>query len=257
MSDGGHPPILDRLGQEIRRRRLALALTLRELAEQAGVSQRFLISVEKGRANISVVRLSEIAAALGTSAATLLAPERERVAQPSSALRRTVALLGLRGAGKSTVGSRAAERLGVDHVELDGRVVERAGMTLASIFELHGGDYYRRLEGEVLEDLLETGPPCMVATGGGIVTNHATFERLRRDTVTVWLSATAEDHWNRVVAQGDVRPMANREDAMTELRSILRARRALYERAAHVIDTSALGLDRSVDALVKIAREAD
>jgi XRE family transcriptional regulator, aerobic/anaerobic benzoate catabolism transcriptional regulator len=245
-------PVLVRLGAQVRARRRQLALTLRELALAAGVSERFLVSVENGRGNVSVVRLDHIARALGTSAAALLEDDDPVAVAPSSGP--VVALLGLRGAGKSTVGARAAARLGVPFVELDARIVERAGMSLEAIFSLHGADYYRRLEQREVEGLARDRG--IAATGGGIVTNHATFERLRRDAVTVWLSATAEDHFNRVVAQGDVRPMANRSDAMAELRAILRARRALYERAHHVVDTSALGLDRSVDAVVRIARQA-
>lgn len=243
--------LLTRLGGRVRARRQALALTLRELSARAGVSSRFLVSVEKGEGNISVVRLDEIARALGTSAAALLGDD-----EPITVAGRPLALLGLRGAGKSTIGAHAAARLDVPFVELDARIVERAGMSLEAIFSLHGADYYRRLEQQEVERLAQDGGAAIVATGGGIVTSHATFDRLRRSMVTVWLSATAEDHWERVVAQGDARPMANRDDAMAELRAILRARRALYERADHVVDTSLLGLERSVDAVVRIGRDA-
>jgi XRE family transcriptional regulator, aerobic/anaerobic benzoate catabolism transcriptional regulator len=242
--------LLARLGARVRARRQALALTLRELAEAAGVSVRFLMSVEKGRGNVSVVRLDDIAHALDTSAAALLGDDRAEVAPAGN----RVALLGLRGAGKSTIGARAAARLGIPFVELDAGIVERAGMSLEAIFSLHGADYYRRLEQQEVERLAQDSSAAVVATGGSIVTSHAAFERLRSAMVTVWLSASAEDHWERVVAQGDVRPMANRDDAMAELRAILRARRALYERADHVVDTSALGLERSVDAVVRLAR---
>lgn len=243
--------LLKHLGAEVRRRRQDRALTLRELAAEAGVSQRFLVSVEKGEANISVVRLADVARALGTDPATLLGGPVATVEKGP-----LVALLGLRGAGKTTIGQRAAERLEQPFVELDARIVGRAGMGLEEIFSMHGADYYRRLEHGALEEILSRGQGGLLATGGSIVTSHATFELLRSQAVTIWLRATAEDHWERVVAQGDARPMADRSDAMSELRSILRARRALYERAHHVVDTSGLGLERSVDAVVRVMRDA-
>ncbi|CAN91219.1 Possible shikimate kinase [Sorangium cellulosum So ce56] len=262
----GAPPILARLGGRLRQRRTELALTLRELAELAGVSERFLVLLESGRANVSVVRLEDIGRALGTSAAALLsagelgeeAPPRGRSAGEAGegAGEPLVALLGLRGAGKTTIGGRAAARLGVPFLELDALVVARAGMSLAALFEIHGNAYYRRLEREELARLEGARAHGIVATGGGLVTDPATFERLRRCAVTVWLRATPEDHWRRVVEQGDARPMANRADAMKELRALFQARRALYEQADFAVDTSALGLARSVDRVVKIAREA-
>ncbi len=250
-------PILERLAGRVRARRHELSLTLRELGERSGVSERFLVQLEGGRANVSVTRLEDIARALGTSAADLLSdrpfspPPR---AEPASAGARVVALLGLRGAGKTTIGAAAGKRLGLPFVELDERVAERAGMSLAQIFELHGILYYRKLEREVLERLLAAGEPAIVATGGGLVTDHATYDLLRRSATTIWLKAKPQDHWSRVVAQGDAPPMANRSSAMNELRALLRARRALYERAHHVVDTSALGLDKAIERVVKIAR---
>ncbi|MGK3996639.1 shikimate kinase [Sorangium sp. So ce1024] len=260
------PPILEHLAGRLRQRRQALALTLRELAELAGVSERFLVLLESGRANVSVARLEDIGRALGTSAAALLSTgeltdgEASRGLSPGGAEGGAggalVALLGLRGAGKTTIGSRAAARLGVPFLELDGLVAARAGMSLAALFEIHGNAYYRRLEREELARLADGRAHGIVATGGGLVTDPATFERLRRCAVTVWLRAKPEDHWRRVVEQGDARPMANRADAMKELKALFQARRALYEQADFVVDTSALGLDRSVDRVVKIAREA-
>jgi len=256
----GAEPILERLAGRVRARRQDLALTLRELGERAGVSERFLVLLEGGRANVSVTKLSDIARALGTSAADLLSDRPFEPAAPPSLAgdsgKRVVALLGLRGAGKTTIGVAAARRLGLAFVELDERVAERAGVSLAQIFELHGLAYYRRLSREELERLLVAGEPAIVATGGGLVADHPTFDLLRRRAVTIWLKAKPQDHWSRVVAQGDARPMADRSGAMNELRALLRARRPLYERADHVVDTSALGLDRAVDRVVRVAREA-
>jgi XRE family aerobic/anaerobic benzoate catabolism transcriptional regulator len=253
-------PILERLAGRVRARRQDLALTLRELGERADVSERFLVLLEGGRANVSVTKLSDIARALGTTASDLLSDRPLDAAAPTLATappnKRVVALLGLRGAGKSTVGAAAARRLGLPFVELDERVAERAGVSLAQIFELHGLAYYRRLSREELERLFADGTSAIVATGGGVVADHATFDRLRSAALTIWLKAKPQDHWSRVVAQGDARPMANRSGAMNELRALLRARRALYERAEHVIDTSALGLDRSIDRVVRLCRAA-
>ena len=136
-------------------------------------------------------------------------------------------LLGLRGAGKTTIGKRLARRLRVPFVELYRRVEEAAGLSLDEIFALHGQDYYRRLEREALETVLAQGRPTVVATGGGIVTSGETYALLRRKAVTVWLRADAEDHWNRVVQQGDRRPMADNPGAMAELRRLLVARQPL------------------------------
>jgi XRE family aerobic/anaerobic benzoate catabolism transcriptional regulator len=245
--------ILMPLGRRVRALRTARALTIRELAEQAELSQRFVASVEAGKANISVVRLEHLGRALGTTAAGLLS--EHLAVTPTLSMSRWVSLLGLRGAGKTAVGKRVALRLGVPFIELDQIVVERSGMELGSLFALHGNDYYRRLERTALEDVLSRAEAGIVATGGGLVTNHATYGLLKQRTTSVFLRARAEDHWNRVVEQGDARPMADRENAMDELRAILRARRALYEQADHVVDTSTLGLERSVDAVVRLAVE--
>lgn len=237
----------------MRARRQSLGLTVRELATESGLSERFLVSLEGGKANVSVVRLLDVAEALGVSISALLegelAPERDAA---RSLIKRTASLVGLRGAGKSSVGAQAAERLGVPFVELDARISSRAGMSAGEIFDLSGAAHYRKLEREELERVLAE-PPCVLATAGSLVTESATYERLRAQTTVIWLKASAEEHFARVVAQGDTRPMRDRKDAMKELRAILRARRALYERAHAIVDTSALGLRRSIDRVVKIA----
>jgi XRE family transcriptional regulator, aerobic/anaerobic benzoate catabolism transcriptional regulator len=242
--------VLQNLGRAVRSRRLDRGLTLSALSALAAVSPRFLTALEAGDGNISVARLCDLAAALGTTAAELLSGvEQGRRATGS------VALLGLRGAGKSTVGPLLAARLGVSFVELDQRVERAAGMSLAEVFELHGEAFYRRLERDALRELMSARDGAVIATGGSIVNDVESFELLRRFATTVWLKARPEDHMQRVMAQGDERPMKNRGDAMAELRALLRARAPLYAQADHVVDTSVLGPDGAAVALVHALAE--
>ena len=234
--------ILRSLGQRARARRLEAGWTLREVAERSGVSPRFLVQLESGRGNISVRRLADVADALGTTPAALLAAERARAHD-------VVALLGLRGAGKTTVGRRLARRRRVPFVELDQRIEQAADLSLAEVFTLHGEDYYRRLEREVLEQVLHERRPIVLATGGGLVTSADTFALLRRSTTTIWLRARPEDHWNRVVRQGDRRPMADHPQAMADLRTLLAQREPLYAAAALTIDTTHLSTPKVVEAI--------
>lgn len=233
--------LLRDLGRRARALRGARGLTLRELAARSSLSPRFLVQIESGEGNVSVLKLAALARALGTTPAALLSeapPAAAPVATPP-----VIALLGLRGAGKTTVGRRLARRLRVPFVELDRRVEQAAGLTLAEIFALHGEDYYRRLEREALQEVLDQDRPVVLATGGGIVNSPETYALLRRRAVTVWLRANPEDHWNRVVQQGDRRPMADNPEAMGELRRLLAAREALYAGADHTVDTSRLTAD--------------
>ncbi|HVL69490.1 MAG TPA: shikimate kinase [Vicinamibacterales bacterium] len=239
--------ILIGLGRRARAHRLSRGLTLRAVAERSGVSPRFLVQLEAGQANISVKRLDDVARALDTTAAALLADG----GVPSPGV---IALLGLRGAGKTTIGRRLARRRRVPFVELDRRIEQAADLSLGEIFALHGEDYYRRLEREVLQEVLNEGRPMVLATGGGLVASPDTFAMLRRSAVTVWLRASPEDHWNRVVRQGDRRPMADHPQAMADLRSLLGAREPLYALADHTVDTSTLSVDKSVDLLDRTLR---
>lgn len=250
--------LLRRVGERIRAERLSASMTLRDLAKASTVSERFLVALESGKTNVSILRLNEVAIALGTTLAALVEGDARADRLSSNRLSSKgpiVALLGLRGAGKTTLGGLAATRLGMSFVEIDARIVSRTGMSLSEIFEMQGAAYFRRLEREELERILALGKPAIVATSGGLVTDHDTFDLLRREAVTVWLKARPEDHFQRVLDQGDARPMASRPDAMGELEAILRARRALYERSRHVIDTSVLGIDGSVERLVEIVKE--
>jgi XRE family transcriptional regulator, aerobic/anaerobic benzoate catabolism transcriptional regulator len=234
--------LLIALGRRTRGARMARGWTIREVAERSGVSSRFLVQLEAGKGNISVRRLAEVARALETTPAALLAaaPQVER---------QVIALLGLRGAGKTTIGRRLARRLKLPFIELDRRVEEAAGLSLAELFSLHGEAYYRRLERQVLEDLLREPRSMVLATGGGLVASTETYARLRESAVTVWLRARTEDHWNRVVRQGDRRPMADHPQAMADLRALLAAREPLYAKADHTIDTSGAGIEKVVRSI--------
>ena len=275
--------LLFAVGARVRALREAQGVTQRTLAERSGVSARFLAQLEAGDGNISLERFAEVAAALGSSPSLLLDPQaapdadeerhKQRAAVAELLQRRstaelaevrrwlearfarrtapTIALLGLRGAGKSTIGPRLALRLGLPFVELDGAIEAAAGLTLSEIFQIHGESYYRRLERETLMTLLADGEGMVLAAGGSIVNDRETYKLLRRRSVTVWLKARPEDHWNRVIQQGDQRPMAQHPHAMSELRALLTARERLYAEAEHVVDTSRLDVDEAVERLAR------
>jgi XRE family transcriptional regulator, aerobic/anaerobic benzoate catabolism transcriptional regulator len=234
-------PLVVSVGPRVRILREAMDLSLRDLAERSGVSVRFLVQLESGRANISVKRLGEIAGAFGVTAADLLR-DADAVAPPS-----VVALLGLRGAGKTTIGRHLARRLHVRFVELDRRIEKMADLSLSELFSLYGEEHYRRLEREALSQVLAEKRPMVLATGGGLVAVPETFALLKKQAVTVWLRARPEDHWNRVVRQGDRRPMADHPQAMADLRALLASREALYADAQHTVDTSGRQINEIVE----------
>jgi XRE family aerobic/anaerobic benzoate catabolism transcriptional regulator len=240
----GEMKVIRRVGARVRQARSDRRLTMREVAERSGLSLRFLSQLEAGEANIAIGRLAAVATALGVSLADLV------VEGPEAARGRDVALLGLRGAGKSTLGPRIAEALGARFVELDDRIEEAAGMPVAEIFSLHGEAYYRRLELACLERVFDDGRRLVIALSGGIVQNDEAFALARRRCATVWLKARPEDHMSRVLEQGDRRPVANRPDAMADLRAILAAREPLYQLADVAVDTSRSDVDEATAAVV-------
>lgn len=245
MSTERADDLLHRVGSRVRALRRERGWSRKELGERSGLSERFLAQVEGGQGNLSLKSLAEIAGALATTPVALIEPPRQ-----------IVSLLGLRGAGKSTVGKALAARLRADFIELDARIEEAAGLSLAEIWEMHGEAYYRRLEREALAKILADAPRAVLATGGGIVAEPATWEQLRRSTLTIWLRARPEVHWDRVVAQGDHRPMANDPLAMERLRTLLAERESQYEAAHHTVDTSDCDVAevvRRVEAVVRAA----
>ncbi len=233
--------LLGALGRRVRQKRLRESMTLRELAGSAGLSTRFLMDVEAGRGNISVRRLAAIAVALGTDLPDLLASSAPEDPRP------IVALLGLRGAGKTSVGRRLARRLKVPFLELDTVIAERAGLALGEVFSLYGEEYYRRLEREALTDLIAAAQPGVIAVGGGLVAAPDTFALLRRHAVTVWLRARPVDYWNRVMKQGDQRPMKEHPQAREALRDLVARRDPLYRQADITVDTAGLTVAQTVN----------
>src|SRR5216683_6281484 len=273
--DQARDGLLGGVGSAVRRLREERGLSRRALSDKSGVSERFLADLEGGSGNISVVRLAEVARALGTTASALLGQAEGTPAAPGPALLAglsreelheaerwlrarfgrgegpLVALVGLRGAGKSTIGRALAGKLSVPFFELDALVEQAAGLSLSAIFSLHGEAYYRRLAREVLTRFLAQSDGAVVATGGGIVTDREAFRLLMRRCRTIWLQATPEDHWKRVLQQGDVRPSAASPHAQEELRALLKARKPLYAQAEISVDTSRLGVEGAVQEVLR------
>lgn len=245
MARATEPPWKENLGRKVRLLREAAHETQKGLAEESGLSLRFLADVEAGRANPSLQSLYALAGALQVDVIDLL----ERGPRP-----RHISLLGLRGAGKSTVGKRVARQLGWDFVEVDKEIEREAGMSLGELFQLHGEGHYRTVEERVLRKLLSSKQSLVLATGGGVVTHDESWRLLRAHTRTVWLKATPQEHWDRVLAQGDARPMQKRSAARQELENLYQTRAALYGAADIVVDTTALDIDKSSSRIAESAR---
>ncbi len=215
--------------------RNARSWTRRDLADRTGISERFLADIETGKANPSLLKLCEVADALGTTAVGLLS---NHLTAEDDRRNGVLALLGLRGAGKSSVGRSLADNLGCPLIELDAEIERTTGLELDQIFQMYDQTYYRRAEQDTLRTLLVEHPrPFVLATGGGLVTERATYDLLRAHSRTIWLRAKPEDHWSRVIAQGDTRPMGDDEQAFAALCNILGERRHLYEQAEITVET--------------------
>ena len=240
--------VLHGLAERLRLHRARRGMTRRILAQQSGVSERYIAQMEGGRGNVSVLLLHAIADALAIRAAELLeepppAPPQRLAADPSRGDR--IALIGLRGAGKSSLGRMLAGARGVAFFELDREIERDSGIELRELFERDGQAGFRRLERAALERLVRDNPRAVIATGGSIVADPRTFETLLAQCRTVWVRAAPEEHMSRVIEQGDLRPMADNRQAMADLRAILASREALYARADITLDTTGRTLDCS------------
>jgi XRE family aerobic/anaerobic benzoate catabolism transcriptional regulator len=223
--------LLSEVGTRVRERRKGRGLTMKQLAKAAGLSERFVGELENGRANISVMNLAEVALALEVPVARLLE-------DPAESGHFVVALLGLRGAGKSTIGKQLAGKLQVPFFELDRLVEAEAGMQLSEIFAIHGEAYFRDAELSALRHFLDSHPRGVLATGGGLVESPQALALLKSRTRTVWLKASPDEHWSRVVEQGDLRPMRDRPQAFAELKRRLKERGPVYAQADQHVVTS-------------------
>jgi XRE family aerobic/anaerobic benzoate catabolism transcriptional regulator len=278
-------PYLDEFGERLRTLRSRRGVTRKELALASGISERYLANLELGRANPSLVILDQMAHGLDCAIAELLGdvttstPEwlllrdlldnrtdaelhaaRLAVAQALGAGTSRVgnvnriALIGLRGAGKSTLGRMLAHDLGVAFIELSTEIEQLAGYSIREIHDLYGQNAYRRYERRALDQTLQIHHEFVLATPGGMVAEPSTFSVLMSHCRTVWLRAKPEDHMNRVAQQGDLRPMAGNEEAMEDLRRILSGREAFYAKADTQVDTSAQPLEGTLQLLREIAQ---
>ncbi len=270
------------IGREVRRHRAKRGMTRRQLAHASQTSERYLAQIESGAGNPSASVIRGIAQALDLPAAALLpaigvrhaaldavldlvaqVPESElaelaklieaRVARAAGADRaRRIALVGLRGAGKSTLGRMLAQHLGWPFIELDRVVEEDYGASIPDLIEMAGTATFRRHERSALERVIATQEAAVITTAGGIVSDPETYALLLRRSHTIWIKARPEDHMSRVMAQGDFRPMAQNREAMADLVAILEARRADYARAEAEVDTSGAALEESFAKLLRV-----
>lgn len=288
--EGEKNPTLVALGVRVRSLRSRRGITRKELALTADVSERHLANLEYGVGNASFLVLTQVARALQCSLAELVgdvttsSPEwlliRELLEHRDEAtLRRVresiggllgtggvnggktqrsarIALIGLRGAGKSTLGRMLAEDLDFPFIELSREIEKFAGCSISEIQGLYGQSAYRRYERRAVEEAIQIYPEAVIATPGGLVSDAASFNLMLTHCTTVWLKAAPEDHMNRVIAQGDMRPMGHSTEAMDDLKGILAGRAAFYSKAEFELDTSAQALDATFSALRRVVRDA-
>lgn len=236
---------LKRLGERVRTMRSRRGMSRKVLARHSKVSERYLAQLEAGEGNISVLLLRKVARAMGVAV--------ERLAREEEALEKPIALLGLRGAGKSTLGAKLASSLSLPFVELDREVEKEAGAPLAEVFAMYGQDAFRRFERRALERVLAEQPRAVIATGGSLVTDPGTYDLLLERCRCIWLKASAQEHMARVLAQGDTRPFKGRSAALDEIRKLLADRERLYGRAGSAVDTSGKSVRQALAELKKVA----
>jgi len=280
----GNGDFLAFLGERVRELRRRRGMTRKQMSQEADVSERHLAQLESGEGNISVVLLQRIAAALHVPIANLfVAQSKERAekkviqrflerlpehrledvvsrlmrdfSQEEKMRRMRIALIGVRGAGKSTLGSLLAKEMGNRFVELDSEIERETGMPLGEIFSLYGQSGFRAIEKRTLEKVLKENERAVISVGGGVVSEKETFEFLLSHCYTVWIKAAPEEHMSRVMAQGDFRPMAANNQAMEDLRRILEAREPLYRKADLLLDTSGVSVEESFAKLKTALRE--
>lgn len=279
---------LHRLGERVRMLRNQRGMSRKVLARQAKVSERYIAQLESGLGNCSIVLLRRIARAIGmpvtqlvhdgsdppldlvlltqflerlspaelAEARRLLGDRFRAVGADDPARRRRIALIGLRGGGKSTLGMLLAEHLGIPFVELNREIEQRAGASLGEIFDMFGQESFRRAEREALDDVLARYEACVVATSGSIVTEPGTLDMLLSSCFTVWVKAEPQEHMRRVMAQGDMRPMANSARAMDDLISILKSREPLYARADATVTTTGKTPQQNLGELLRVIAPA-
>jgi XRE family transcriptional regulator, aerobic/anaerobic benzoate catabolism transcriptional regulator len=266
------------LGKRVRHLRNVRGMTRKIVARDADVSERHLAQLEAGEGNVSIVLLRRIAAALNASLVELFSPEIEEPAEKQmiqrflerlpnhraeevvlrlmrdfspgeKARRRRIALIGLRGAGKSTLGAKLADERAMPFIETDREIEKDAGIPLAEIFALYGQPGYRAIERRTLERVLNENERAVLSVGGGVVSEKETFDYLLAHCYTVWIKAQPEEYMRRVMAQGDFRVMAGSDHALEDLRRILEAREPLYRQADMELDTSGSSVEESFSKL--------